>query len=41
MLERLVTRHPRILYARHIERDGPAIFKLVCEQDLEGIVAKR
>ena len=41
MLERLVTGHPRILYARHVERDGHALFALVCEQDLEGIVAKR
>jgi ATP-dependent DNA ligase len=41
MLERLVTGHPRILYARHIEHDGSALFKLVCEQDLESIVGKR
>jgi ATP-dependent DNA ligase len=33
--------HPRVLYANHIERDGCALFKLACEQDLEGIVAKR
>jgi ATP-dependent DNA ligase len=33
--------HPRILYARHIERTGCELFRLVCEQDLEGIVAKR
>jgi ATP-dependent DNA ligase len=30
-----------VLYARHIERDGCALFSLVCDQDLEGIVAKR
>lgn len=40
-LERLVAGHPRVLYARHIERDGCALFKLVCDQDLEGVVAKR
>ncbi len=40
-LERLVAGHPSVLYARHIERDGCSLFKLVCDQDLEGIVAKR
>jgi bifunctional non-homologous end joining protein LigD len=39
-LERLVNGHARILYARHVESDGAAFFRLVCEQDLEGIVAK-
>ena len=32
ILERLVTGHPRTLYAGHVERDGSALFKLVCEQ---------
>jgi bifunctional non-homologous end joining protein LigD len=41
ILERIVRNHPRILLARHFERDGCALFRLVCEQDLEGIVAKR
>jgi bifunctional non-homologous end joining protein LigD len=40
-LERIVKGHPRVLYANHIEREGCALFKLACEQDLEGIVAKR
>src|SRR4051794_11370772 len=30
-----------ILLARHIERDGCGLFAVVCENDLEGIVAKR
>jgi bifunctional non-homologous end joining protein LigD len=41
LLERIVSKHPRILLARHFERDGCALFRLVCEQDLEGTVAKR
>lgn len=39
-LQRVVKDHPRILFARHIERNGCDLFKLVCESDLEGIVAK-
>ena len=39
-LERLVRGHPHILFARHVEREGTAFFRLVCEQDLEGVVAK-
>ena len=30
----------RVLYADHIEREGIALFKRVCDMDLEGIVAK-
>jgi bifunctional non-homologous end joining protein LigD len=30
----------RFRYADHIEREGIALFKRVCEMDLEGIVAK-
>jgi ATP-dependent DNA ligase len=30
----------RILYANHIEAEGIALFKLVCEQNLEGMVSK-
>lgn len=41
ILRRVVKTHPRILYARHFERSGCDLFRLVCEQDLEGIVAKR
>lgn len=33
--------HPRILVARHLSGIGCDLFKLVCENDLEGIVAKR
>jgi bifunctional non-homologous end joining protein LigD len=29
-----------LLYASHIERNGLEFFRLTCEQDLEGIVAK-
>ena len=31
----------RLLYCDHVEHDGEALFGLACEQDLEGIVAKR
>jgi bifunctional non-homologous end joining protein LigD len=41
ILRRVVNKHPRILYAHHFERNGCDLFRLVCEQDLEGIVAKR
>ena len=30
----------RLLYCQHIEADGEALFRLACEHDLEGIVAK-
>jgi bifunctional non-homologous end joining protein LigD len=35
-----VAGHPGILPARHVEERGCDLFRLVCEQDLEGIVAK-
>lgn len=31
----------RLLYRDHIEGDGLGLFRLACEHDLEGIVAKR
>jgi hypothetical protein len=31
----------RLLYCDHIEGDGEMLFRLACEHDLEGIVAKR
>lgn len=31
---------PGILYANHFEACGIDLFRLVCEQDLEGIVCK-
>ena len=31
----------RLLYCGHIDRDGEGLFRLACEHDLEGIVAKR
>jgi bifunctional non-homologous end joining protein LigD len=40
-LQQIVKDHPRILFARHVERHGCDLFKLVCERDLERIVAKR
>jgi ATP-dependent DNA ligase len=41
VLKQIVNDHPRILFARHVERNGCDLFRLVCEQDLEGVVAKR
>ncbi len=41
IIKRIVRDHPRILVARHFDRDGSALFRLVCENDLERIVAKR
>jgi bifunctional non-homologous end joining protein LigD len=34
-------RGERLLYCDHIEADGEQLFRLACEHDLEGIVAKR
>jgi bifunctional non-homologous end joining protein LigD len=34
-------RAERLLFCDHIETDGEALFRLVCENDLESIVAKR
>lgn len=34
-------RGERLLYCDHIDQDGEGLFRLACEQDLEGIVAKR
>lgn len=31
----------RLLYCDHIDENGEALFRLACEHDLEGIVAKR
>jgi ATP-dependent DNA ligase len=31
----------RIIYAQHVEREGKLSFEEVCNNDLEGIVAKR
>jgi ATP-dependent DNA ligase len=30
-----------VLYADHVPENGVDLFRVVCEQDLEGIVAKR
>jgi bifunctional non-homologous end joining protein LigD len=40
-LERIVGNHPSVLLAQHVESLGCQLFKRVCEQDLEGVVAKR
>jgi ATP-dependent DNA ligase len=40
ILKDLVHDQPRILYANHIETRGLDLFRLVCEQDLEGMVCK-
>jgi ATP-dependent DNA ligase len=34
-------RGERLLYCDHIDGDGEGLFRLACEHDLEGIVAKR
>ena len=41
MLRRIVPEHSSVmLYAREVERTGVDFYRLACEQDLEGIVAK-
>lgn len=41
-LRRLMSKVPesRMRYADHVERQGTALFRRVCDMDLEGIVAK-
>jgi bifunctional non-homologous end joining protein LigD len=42
-LRRLIGRRPassRVCYAAHVESEGCRLFELVCQRDLEGIVAK-
>ena len=34
-------RAERLLYCDHVEGDGEGLFRLACQNDLEGIVAKR
>jgi bifunctional non-homologous end joining protein LigD len=42
ILAKLVKHQPSILYAQHFAgNQGATLFRLVCEQDLEGVVAKR
>jgi ATP-dependent DNA ligase len=41
-LHAVVPKHgERLLYCDHIDGDGEGLFRLACENDLEGIVAKR
>ena len=41
LLHEIVPPQPSVLlYASHIDRNGVDFFRLACEQDLEGIVAK-
>jgi bifunctional non-homologous end joining protein LigD len=41
LLREIVPEQPSVmLYAEHVERYGVEFFRLACEQDLEGIVAK-
>ena len=42
-LRRLLSKVPlssRMRYVEHVERNGIGLFELICERDLEGIVAK-
>ena len=41
-LKRLIPRvRDQLLYCDHVEADGEGLFRLACENDLEGIVAKQ
>jgi bifunctional non-homologous end joining protein LigD len=41
MLRRLIRgKHSRLIYAHHVKSRGCDLFRLICEQNLEGIVAK-
>jgi hypothetical protein len=36
----VIRRRAGLLYAEHIEHQGVALFQAICQNDLEGIVAK-
>jgi len=36
----LPTSSEHVLYCDHVQQDGDSLFRLACENDLEGIVAK-
>ena len=38
ILEGIIPPNSPLVYAKHVEESGVDLFKLVCEQDLEGIV---
>jgi len=40
-LKSLVTDLGCILFAEHVDAEGESFFQLICERDLEGVVAKR
>ena len=40
-LRSILKQSERILFCDHIEADGERLFRYACEQDLEGVVAKR
>jgi ATP-dependent DNA ligase len=42
MLRRLIRggKHSHLIYAHHVKSRGCELFRLICEQNLEGIVAK-
>ena len=41
-LRSVMPRHgSRLLYCDHVEHDGQGLFRLACENDLEGVVAKQ
>jgi bifunctional non-homologous end joining protein LigD len=39
-LQSLVKGHPGLLYAVHVPAKGTDLFKVICREDLEGVVAK-
>ena len=39
-LRSIIRRGEHLLYCDHIEADGEALFRLACDHDLEGIIAK-
>jgi bifunctional non-homologous end joining protein LigD len=39
-LQRLLKGHPGLLYAVHVPAKGVELFRVICREDLEGIVAK-
>jgi bifunctional non-homologous end joining protein LigD len=40
LLRQIVKGHSRVLFAKHVS-DGANLFRVICDQDLEGLVAKR
>jgi ATP-dependent DNA ligase len=40
-LKALIRQPGALMFADHVEREGTALYRIACDRDLEGVVAKR